>query len=269
MRLALLRGRDHLELGAVDAVGEGCAALAITLGGAPKRYAHVDPNEDAALLALGPAGVLAAVADGHHGFEAAEVALEYLASHPAPHWVEPGSVREATWRRQAAAVLEDANRAIRAERAELEAGARTTLTFALVLPEQGAILHASVGDSHLYRVGVDGSVVDLAAPGDRKPCFLGQGEATAEGLAAQSAIGAAPLAGARAVVLATDGLTQRGIGVEDPAQAVREAIASAAAAPPPLRPLAAARALVERACAAHRAGRSGDNAACAVVWLGQ
>jgi serine/threonine protein phosphatase PrpC len=269
LRLALLRGRDHLELGVVDAVGEGCGALAITLGGAPKRYPHVDPNEDAALLVLGPAGVLAAVADGHHGFEAAEVALEYLATHPGPHWVEPGTVREATWRRQAAAVLEDANRAIRAERAEQEAGARTTLAFALVLPGQGTILHAAVGDSHLYRVAADGTVADLAAAGDRKPFFLGQGAADAASLAAQGSIGAAPLAGARALVLATDGLTQPGIGVDDPERAVREAIDASASASPALRPLAAARCLVERACAAHRAGRSGDNAACAVVWLGE
>jgi serine/threonine protein phosphatase PrpC len=268
LRLALLRGRDHLELGAVDAVGEGCGAIAITLGGAPKRYAHVDPNEDAALLALGPAGTLAAVADGHHGFEAAEVALEYLATHPAPHWVEPGTVREATWRRQAAAVLEDANRAVRAERAELEVGSCTTLAFALVLPEQGTLLHAALGDSHLYRVGADGAVADLAAPRDRKPFFLGQGAADAPALAAEAAIGAAPLAGTRALVLATDGLSEPGVGVADPEQAVREAIASAASLAPALRPLAAARALLERACAAHRTGRSGDNTACAVVWLG-
>jgi serine/threonine protein phosphatase PrpC len=267
LRLALLRGRDHVELGAIDAVGEGCCAIAISLGGAPKRYAHVDPNEDAALFALGPSGALVAVADGHHGFEASEVALEYLATHPAPHWVEPGTVREATWRRQAAAVLEDAGRAIRAERADLEGGPSTTLTFALVLPEQGTILYASVGDSHLYRVGADGRVTELAAARDRKPCFLGQGQPDADTLAAQGAIGAAPLAGTSALVLATDGLSERGIGVDEPAEAVREAIEAAASAAPALRPLAAARGLIERACAAHRSRRSGDNAACAVVLL--
>ena len=49
---------------------------------------------------------------------------------------------------------------------------------------------------------------------------------------------------------------------------MREAIEGAAAAEPPARrPLEAARGLLERACAAHRRGRSGDNAACAVVWL--
>jgi serine/threonine protein phosphatase PrpC len=267
VRLALLRGREHVELGAIDVVAEGCAAIAISLGGARKRYSHVDPNEDAALLALGPAGTLVAVADGHHGFEAAEVALEYLATHPAPHWTEPGTVRADTWRRQAGAVLEDINRAIRAERDGFEGGSCTTLAFALVLPGEGALLYAGIGDSHLYRVSEDGAVRDLAARGDGKPCFLGQGEGDAPALCARAAIGSAPLAGTRALVLATDGLTERGIGVDDPELAVREAIEEAAAAPPERRPLEAARGLLERACSAHRRRVSGDNAACAVVWL--
>jgi serine/threonine protein phosphatase PrpC len=267
VRLALLRGREHVELGAIDVVAEGCAAIAISLGGARKRYAHVDPNEDAALLALGSNGLLVAVADGHHGFEAAEVALEYLATHPAPHWTEPGTVSADTWRRQASAVLEDANRAIRAERAGVEDGPCTTLAFALVLPAEGALLYAGIGDSHLYRVGEDGSVRDLTARRDAKPCFLGQNEADAQALAARAAIGSAPLAGTRALVPATDGLTERGIGVEEPEAAVREALEEAAAAPPGRRALEAARGLLERACAAHRRRVSGDNAACAVVWL--
>jgi len=268
LRLAFLRGREHVELGAIAAVAEGNAAIALSLGGAKKQYAHVDPNEDAALLALGPAGALVAVADGHHGFEAAEVALEYLATHPAPHWTEPGTVRPETWARQAAAVLEDANRAIRAERDGFEGGSCTTLAFALVLPAAGALLYASVGDSHIYRVAEDGAVRDLAAHPAAKKFFLGQSEAGAALLAARGTIDVAPLAGARAVVLATDGLTERDIGVDDPEAAVREAIEGAAAAEPPgRRPLEAARGLLELACAAHRRGRSGDNAACAVVWL--
>jgi serine/threonine protein phosphatase PrpC len=267
LRLALLRGREHVELGAIDVVAEGAGAIAISMGGAPKRYAHVDPNEDAALLALGSSGALVAVADGHRGFEAAEVALEYLATHPAPHWVEPGAVGEATWQRQAAAVLEDTNRAILAESADRDGGSRTTLAFALVLPEQDRILYASVGDSHVYRVGSDGRVAELAATRERAPFFLGQDEADAATLAVEGAIAAAPLAGARALVLATDGLSERGIGVEEPAEAVRQAILDAEGAAPARRPLEAARGLLERACAAHRVGRSGDNAACAVLWL--
>lgn len=266
MRATLLRGRDHVELGAVDAVAEGCAALAISRGGAPKVYAHQDPNEDAALFALGEGGLVVAVADGHQGFEAAEVALEYVATHPAPHWTEPGVLRPAAWRRQAAAVLEDANRAILGERGDTEYGPRTTLALAVALPAEGLLLYASIGDSHVYLAGETG-VRDLAALPGRKAAFLGQDAAGAETLEVRAAIGEAPLAGARALVLASDGLTQRGVGLEDPARAVAEALDAAAREPAPLRALAAARGLAERACAAHRRQRSGDNVACALLWL--
>ena len=48
MRSALLRGREHGLLGAVDAIAEGNAAIALSRGGAAKRYAYREPNEDAA-----------------------------------------------------------------------------------------------------------------------------------------------------------------------------------------------------------------------------
>jgi serine/threonine protein phosphatase PrpC len=257
-----------VELGAVDAVAEGPAAVAISRGGALKSYPHQDPNEDGALFALGAGGVVVAVADGHRGFEASEVALEYVATHPAPHWTEPGGLRAASWRRHAAAVLEDANRAILGERGDAEHGPRTTLALAVVLPAEGVALYAALGDSHVYLADEKG-VRDLAARPGRKPAFLGQDAASAEALEARAVIGEAPLAGARALVLATDGLTQPGIGLEDPAQAIAEVLEAAALEPEALRPLAAARRLVERACAAQRRRRSGDNAVCAVVWLGE
>jgi serine/threonine protein phosphatase PrpC len=257
-----------VELGAVDAVAEGPAAVAISRGGALKSYPHQDPNEDGALFALGAGGVVVAVADGHRGFEASEVALEYVATHPAPHWTEPGGLRAASWRRHAAAVLEDANRAILGERGDAEHGPRTTLALAVVLPAEGVALYAALGDSHVYLADEKG-VRDLAAQPGRKPAFLGQDAADAETLAARASIGEAALAGARALVLASDGLTEPGIGVDDPARAISDALDAAGLEPPPLRPLAAARGLLERACASHRRRRSGDNAACAVVWLGE
>lgn len=268
MRAALLRGREHVELGAVDAVAEGAAGIAISRGGALKAYAHHDPNEDGALLALGDAGVLVAVADGHHGFEAAEVALEYVATHPAPHWTEPGTVRPASWARQAAAVLEDANRAILGERGARDEGygPRTTLALALVRPAEGQLFYAALGDSRLYVADAEG-VRDVGAPPAGGAAFLGQDAAAGAALAARAAVGQLPLAGLRAVVLASDGLTQPGIGVDDPCGAIAQALGAAAGEPAPLRPLAAARGLAERACAAHRRRRSGDNVACAVVWL--
>ena len=86
MRTALLLGRDHLELGAIGAISEGAVAIALSKGGALKTYPHIDPNEDAAAFAIGAAGLFVAVADGHHGAEGAELALEHLLVHCAPGW---------------------------------------------------------------------------------------------------------------------------------------------------------------------------------------
>ena len=86
MRQALLRGRDHLELGAIGVVSEGAVAIAISKGGALKNYQHTDPNEDAAAFAVGAGGILVAVADGHNGSEGAEIALEHLLGDCASAW---------------------------------------------------------------------------------------------------------------------------------------------------------------------------------------
>ena len=48
----MLRGRDHTRIGVTSAVAEGCAAIALSRGGAPKSYRYRDPNEDAALFAF-------------------------------------------------------------------------------------------------------------------------------------------------------------------------------------------------------------------------
>ena len=135
MRSALLRGREHLEIGATDAVSEGPAAISISMGGAKKTYIHTDPNEDSVLFAVGSAGILVALADGHRGFEASEVVLEHLLAHPGPQWVETGGVTPSSWSRHALAALCDANGEILRERLDTEMGkARTTLALALVLP---------------------------------------------------------------------------------------------------------------------------------------
>ena len=269
MKSALLRGREHVELGAIDAVAEAQAAIAISIGGAAKTYSHVDPNEDAALFALGEAGTLIAVADGHRGFEAAEVALEYLAAHPAPHWTAAGGVDEGSWRRQAYAVLSDAHAQVHSEvEREGDAAPRTTLTLALVLPEAGFLLYASLGDSHLFRVRGDQTVDLVSRSGDARKRFLGDTRLDPGEMAELGYIGTEPLRGVRAIVLATDGLSEKGIGVANPGAAVQEAVDAAARADPELRALQTARGVVERAIAAQVKQRSGDNAAAAVVWLG-
>jgi len=267
VRSALLRGREHLDLGAVDAIAEGRAAVAISMGGARKAYAHTDPNEDAAAFALGRAGALLAVADGHRGFEASEVLLEHLLHHPAPQWTEPGGVTAEAWTRHALAVLCDANAEILRERLHSEHGdARTTLALALVLPAQGLLLHAAVGDSHLFRVGRE-AVEDLAAPEGPEAFFLGHGPETPESLARKARIGVCRLEETRALVLATDGLSEKHVGVEDPSATVAEVTRAAREAAPDRRALEAARGVLEAALAAHRRNPSGDNAAVAVMWL--
>jgi serine/threonine protein phosphatase PrpC len=267
VRSALLRGREHLEIGALDLVAEGAAAVAISQGGSPKRYAHTDPNEDCAAFALGSEGLLLAVADGHSGFEAAELLLDHLLQHPAPQWTGPFEVPgPEQWRRHALAALCDANAEILREQVGLAARtSRTTLCLAVALPRRGVLLHASVGDSHLFRVDGRGAV-DLS--GRTGPTsFLGQREETPDRLATHCRLGMEPLAGTRALVLCSDGLSEKGIGVDDPAAAVAAAVEEAAQAPPPLRPSTLARRVGERALDAQQRHRAGDNVAVAVAWL--
>jgi hypothetical protein len=262
----ILRGREHHHLGAVDVVSEGPAAVAISIGGARKAYAHTDPNEDAAAFALGEAGRLVAVADGHRGFEAAEVLLEHLLEHPAPHWTAPGGVTAQAWSRHALAALADANAAIRGEAPPDAGRPRTTLTLAVARPEEDALLFACVGDSLLFRAGAEG-VEELAPPAEAEGFFLGHGPESADSLEKKVRLGCVPLAGTRALVAVTDGLSERHVGVDDPPAAVADALAVAAGARAALRPATLARDLCERALTAHRRNPSGDNVAAAVLWL--
>jgi len=267
VRVALLRGREHPELGAVQAVAEHGVAIALSRGGAAKRYPHRDPNEDAAGFARGREGACIAVADGHGGAEAAEIALLNLLGEPAEQWTEePGPLDEKSWRRQALAALSDANRDVRRERGRRPGrGARTTLGLAVVLPARGLLLSAAVGDSHLFVA--DAAGVRELAPAGAKFGFLGDAYESPADLAEITRLTSASLAGLRAVVLVTDGLSERGIGVVNPAAAVAEAVRLAEQEPCAAPGLVAARAITETALEAHRRNRSGDNVAVAVLWV--
>jgi serine/threonine protein phosphatase PrpC len=269
VRSALLRGREHLEIGAIDAVAEGPAAIAISMGGAKKTYTHTDPNEDSVFFAVGTAGTLVAVADGHRGFEAAEVVLEHLLAHPGPQWVEPGGVTPASWGRHALAAICDANGEILRERVDTEMGkSRTTLSLALVLPESNVLLYACVGDSHLFQVSPAGVAELTEVETTMGPDFyLGHGEETPESLAEKCRIGMEHLEDTIAVVLASDGLSEYQIGVEKPEDVVQESVEASRKAALGLRPLEASRTIVEAALAAQRRNSSGDNVCAAVVWL--
>lgn len=264
-------GRDHLEIGAVDAVAEGAAALAISRGGARKQYAHSEPNEDAALFAMGPGGAMIAVADGHEGARGAERVIEYLLEVRAPVWTAsetPSPSREA-WLEQGLDALVDAGNALLADAGKRGTPpAPTTLSLALVRPDQDLLLHASVGDSHVFAAEGHG-VLDLgwAARSPRRSWFLGLETESRENLSDRSRVECASPTGLRAVVLATDGLSERGIGVADPAAAVADALDAAAHLAPDLRPLEASKGVVGAALEAQRRQGSGDNTACAVLWL--
>jgi serine/threonine protein phosphatase PrpC len=268
MRSALLRGRDYPTIGMTGAVAEGRAAIAISRGGAKKSYAYKEPNEDGALFAEAEGGILLAVADGHGGYDASQAVLELLLAEFAPAWTAaaaPG-LREG-WPQAALAALARANDAILARVAQGGPDtARTTLALALARPADDLLAFVSLGDSHIFQAGA-GEVVELTARDDRPVFYLGLPSENAESLEKKHASGVLPLAGARALVLATDGLSERGIGVAVPEDAVAESVASAAEGRAELRALATARGLVERALAEHRHHRSGDNVAASVAWL--
>jgi serine/threonine protein phosphatase PrpC len=268
VRSFLLRGREFTQLACVDCVSEGPAGIAISRGGAAKTYEYTDPNEDAAAFCFGEAATVLAVADGHRGFLAAEVALEHLLEGPAHQWAdEVGALGPESWTRHALAALCDANDQVLRERvgSGTRAGARTTLVIAVWLPSSGVLLHVAIGDSHLFVV--EGSKVRELMPAGHATSFLGQGVETPESLTPRCRIGVTPLPDAKALVLATDGLSEEGIGLPEPAEGVASLIDRIDAEPATLRPLALARAVCQLACDAHKSNASGDNVAAAVCWL--
>ncbi|MEE2677592.1 MAG: PP2C family serine/threonine-protein phosphatase [Myxococcota bacterium] len=262
MRTATLRGREHFGLGRVACIAEGPCAIAISQGGAAKTYAHKDPNEDCAAFAHADGTTLLVVADGHAGTEAAELAIDKLIEANAPTWLAP-DFSDAGWEEQARGAMAAVHAEIVARSVQTGSESRTTVSFALVSPRANRLTWASAGDSHVFRVGEKSEEL---GPAQGALHFLGSPAQTADDLVVRC--GTASLAGASAVVLATDGLSEHNIGVADPAAAAREATEAAQEAERALRPLAAARGLAEIALAAQRGHRAGDNIATAVLWNG-
>lgn len=269
-----LRGRDHHRIGALAIEGLGPAAAALSRGGARKTYDHTDPNEDCAAFALGEGGQLLIAADGHHGALGSEAATHALLSEFGARFTGaiPPTTQPDAWRELAFDAL------LRANQAVLEIAAQhglppapTTLVLAVLRPQEDLLVHASLGDSHLFAIDATGAT-EL---GGRDPAwkftpFLGYEEARRELLERYSRVGVRSLAGLRAVALATDGLSERGIGVADPAATVAACVGRVeAGTAPDLSALRACRAIVEDAMDAHRRQAAGDNLACSVVWLGR
>jgi len=148
--------------------------------------------------------------------------------------------------------------------------APTTLAFALWRRQEGVVHGASVGDSHVFFSAPD-ETRDLARDVPRKRKrgdFLGRGALTEADAAEIVVLESATAADLLAVVLATDGLSERGIGVEDPPAEVQRAREHAWAADDEIRPLAVAKAVTALALGAQRQQQAGDNIACAVALIG-
>lgn len=267
MSSARLCGADHRELGEIASVAQGTAAIALSRGGAAKRYAHRDPNEDAAGFALSQWGALAVVADGHAGCTASQVTVDRVLEVHADRWLAAAPVAlDARFLGEALDVVLDVNAAIlQATTGSDSDQSRTTLALALLRPGDGWMAALSLGDSHVFAVDAS-RTRELVALGGERASFLGEPAYDASRLRKALRAEYVPLEGLRAVVLATDGLSERGIGVEDPGGAVAEAVHAAAGAASDLRALDAARGVVQRALAAQQRQRSGDNVAVAVLW---
>lgn len=248
------------------ALAEGAAALALSRGGADKPYAYVDPNEDCAGFACGPGGVLLVVADAHRGCQASHVAVEALLERFGAKWTDtapPAGPWAETAARAAAEVhAEVLRRALDGRNPE----SRTTLAFALARPADDLLAWGCIGDSHVF-AAAGAEVEELVAERDPPSWFVGAAQRQPEEMGERLHAGSAVAAGRRALVLVTDGISERNIGVEHPEQAVSEAVQTAAAAKPELRALEAARRLAELAQEAHRSHGAGDNVAAAVLWL--
>jgi serine/threonine protein phosphatase PrpC len=265
--IAILRGSESQIIGGVSVISEGIAAISLSQGGFKKRYSHTDPNEDAAAFALGEAGVLLAVADGHNGCDAAESAIDELMLRAGALLTRNGNTTDEWWGENALETIGAIQTALvsRVEQG-VRGHSRTTLALALVLPGEDLLAVASVGDSHIFRV-CPNEVVDLGTHSEGLRCFLGNPANDLGAFAKNSVVGIESLANTRAVILATDGISESGIGVDVPEFTISECAAGADRFAPELRPLELARNVAEAALAAHRGHRAGDNIATAVTCL--
>jgi serine/threonine protein phosphatase PrpC len=265
--IAVLRGSESQTIGGVSVVAEGSAAISLSQGGFAKRYRHTDPNEDAAAFALGESGLLLAVADGHNGCDAAELAIDELLLRSGALLTRERSTDDGWWQKVALETIDAIQTALVARITQGVRGhSRTTLALALVLPGADLLAFASLGDSHIFRV-CGGEVVDLGTHPDGLYRFLGNPADDLGSLAKNSVVGVESLANTSAIVLATDGISEPGIGVDVPEFSVAECAAGADRFTPELRPLELARNVAEAALAAHRRHRAGDNIAAAVACL--
>jgi serine/threonine protein phosphatase PrpC len=267
MRRARLRGGDHERIGEIATVAEGAAAVALSRGGASKTYSHRHPNEDAAGLALGCGGSLAVVADGHAGREAAELAVDHVLDVLAPRWLgAEARGLEARFSDEASDATRELNAVIlRAGLGDPRTPSRTTLSVALARTGEDWLGYWSIGDSHIFEV--DGEGTREACVADKRVVYLGDATISPAKLIGTIRCVTRAQGDTRCLVLATDGLSETGIGVTDPAATIAAVLAETRLHPRDLRPLEIARSVAARALEAQRLQRAGDNVATAVLWL--
>jgi hypothetical protein len=263
VKRALLLGRAHLAFGEVGELRDANLGVAISRGGAAKPYAHTDPNEDAVFAASGAKGFLVAAADGHWGLRASEAAIERLRDAFVSEWVDGPERSADRWYQDVLHALVALNEAVFAAHAD-DVKPRTTFAVALARPHEELLVAASIGDTHLFLATPD--AVREILPKPRKFNVLGQERWSASKFEQIARFDVHPLAGVEALVAATDGLSEEGIGVADPEAAVRAAIDAARTLPLAERAGATARAVVDAALSAHVAQQAGDNVGAAVAW---
>lgn len=243
---AVLRGVDHVELGAIATSSAGHAAVALSRGGFPKTYHYVDDNEDAVAAVAGPRATLLAVADGHNGATAAMHAVDHLLDRLGDD--PPPALDRKAW----AELFEDVNQAVVGVTSigSLQPSSRTVLLAALVSP--GLVSFASMGDAALV----------AAAPGAARGRQLNKEAAryvgypsSRKGIETSVHRGEADLGPDDWVVLATDGLSEF-IHPMRPADVVPRVLARGGGDPEETAAL-----LVQAACSAG----AGDNVGVALA----
>lgn len=241
MRTAVLHGAQHTQLGSLATApcGQWCA-VGNTRGRHPKRYGHVDPNEDIAAVAGDDHTSLLVVADAHNGIDAADAVVNWTMRNlgdplPAPEISDAHFVATVTEAGQAAW---NATRAQRYPRR----GSRTALGIVLVTSHR--VQWATVGDVAVITGGSTPAAVRNAV----QEIFLG-GPLEEDHVKKVIDIGSAPLQPGDWVVVASDGLLNF-----SSVERVDLALAGHG------RPEEMARRLLELACD----GGAGDNVAVAL-----
>lgn len=276
---AALYGRNCTQLQETDLISESGASIGLSRGGAAKTYDHVDPNEDCAFFALGDGGMLLAVADGHRGFDAADTAIFNLEEYHAARWTQAAPITAESWPALALNCLVNLNSAIFCHSARATKGLfRTTFSVALIRPAEGLLHYASMGDSHIYRVAPSGTadlVWEKSANG--ATYYLGGAKETHASIAAHCIIGSEALADTVGVIAATDGISERGIGLSQVEATVSKIVLQARnqslhadpsfsnrSGPDGDPALCATREILRETLEAHAKNKAGDNIALAL-----